>query len=57
MKYEYRIYVFKLTEVQEAQDFINEKSKNGYSYRITNIHYYSELEDKYVRYTMELITK
>ena len=54
MKYEYKIYVFKLEDVQEAQDFLSEKSKNGY--RITNIHYYSELEDKYVRYTMELKT-
>ena len=51
MKYEYVIYVFETSKVQETQDFINTKARNGF--KIINIHYFDELNEKHVRYTLE----
>jgi hypothetical protein len=49
--YDYRIYVFKLSEVQEAEDWLNERSVLGY--KIVDTHYYEYDGAPYVRYTME----
>ncbi len=49
--YEYKFYLFKLIDLQEAEDWINEKASLGY--RIINIHHYFIDNVEYVRYTME----
>lgn len=51
MKTEYRIYEFNIKEVQIAQDWLNEKSKDGFV--IINIHYYNNSGFEMARYTME----
>ena len=44
---DYIIYEFKISDIQEAQDWINVKGKMGY--RIVDFHYYNN----FVRYTLE----
>ncbi|MBW4362793.1 hypothetical protein [Flavobacterium taihuense] len=51
MKTEYRIYEFDIKSVQEAQDWLNEKAKDGFV--ILNIHYYKGYLFETVRYTLE----
>ena len=51
MKYEYIIYTFKLSNVQEAEEWINRKAEIGF--KIINIYYYENNEETQVRYTLE----
>ena len=51
MKTEYRIYEFNIKEVQETENWINEKAKDGFV--IINIHYYKNSMFEMARYTME----
>ncbi len=52
-KYDYKFYLFPIGEIQDTQDWVNDKAKNGY--RIINIHYHTIEGHEKVRITMERV--
>ena len=51
MKYEYSIFTFKLSNVQETEAWINRKGESGF--KVINIHYYQIKGEDHVRLTLE----
>lgn len=51
MKCDYTFLNFKLSEINEMQDYVNRKA--DYGFKLINIHYYTLLEEQYVRIVME----
>lgn len=51
MRYQYIIYNFKLSDIQNAEDWINRKAEIGF--KIINIHYHDVKGEAEVRYTLE----
>ena len=50
-RYVYGVYNFKLSQINEMQDFMNGKGEIGF--KVINTHYYTLSDEDYVRIIME----